>query len=154
MIVEIKNINPFIDALESVMNQFGITGIKKGNLYNKESMHVDADITSFIGFVGDIRGNISYSMSKETGKKIVSAMMMGMPVDEMDEMARSAIGELSNMITGNASTIFSLSGIFVDITPPSIVFGQDIFFIISSVQTTAIDLDTPAGKIEINIAIE
>ena len=74
-------------------------------------------------------------------------MMMGMPVEELDEMGRSALGEFSNMVTGNASTLLSNSGVQVDITPPSIIFGKDVYFIISSVETLKIDMETSLGKV-------
>jgi len=152
--MEVKYILPFLVSLKGVLEQFGVHDVKRGNLAKKEIMQVDTDITAVIGLVGQIRGNIAYSMSTDTALKIVSAMMMGMPVDKLDEIGRSAIAEFSNMVTGNASTLFANEGIGVDITPPSIIFGKDIYFIISSVQTIAVDMETPLGKIEVNIGLE
>jgi len=37
-----------------------------------ELMHVDTDITAVVGMVGQVRGNIAYSMAEDTAKKIVS----------------------------------------------------------------------------------
>jgi chemotaxis protein CheX len=42
----------------------------------------------------------------------------------MDELSKSAIGELGNMIMGNAATIFSTKGIGIDITPPVLAIGN------------------------------
>ena len=115
---------------------------KRLSIVKKDCMNIDLDITSVIGIIGDIRGNIAYSFSNDTAKKIVSAMMMGMPFDDMDSLGRSAIGELSNMITGSATGIMSNMEIATDITPPSIIFGEDIYFIISSVQSIAVQMQT------------
>ena len=52
---------------------------------------------------------------------MVSAMMGGYVVTEMDDMGKSAISELGNMISGNASTMLFNQGVRVDITPPKIV---------------------------------
>ncbi|MOA61265.1 CheC-like family protein [compost metagenome] len=41
-------------------------------------------------------------------------------------MGQSAISELGNMISGNASTILSNQGFMVDITPPQVI-TQDIY---------------------------
>ncbi len=152
--MDIKFINPFIEALKSVLESFGITDVRRGGIQKKDMMHVDMDITSIIGIVGDVRGNIAYSLTQEAGKKLASIMMMGMPVTEFDDIARSAIGEIANMITGRASAILAEAGVITDLTPPSIVFGQDILFVISSVQTIAIDMETQFGKIQINIGLE
>ncbi|MFZ5985949.1 MAG: chemotaxis protein CheX [Bacillota bacterium] len=152
--MEVKYINPFLTAVKNILESYSIEGIKRGNISKKDNMNVDLDITAVVGLIGGIRGNVAYSLSQETAKGIVSAMMMGAPVEEMDSLARSAIGELSNMITGTASGILAQDGAMVDITPPSIIFGKEMYFIISSVETISVDMDTPYGKIEINIGLE
>ncbi len=152
--MDVKYILPFLESVKSVLEQFGVENIKRGQLAKKDIMHVNQDITAVVGVVGHIRGNIAYSMSEDTARRIVSAMMMGMPVEQLDEMGRSAIGEFANMVTGNASILFSNSGLEVDVTPPSIIFGKDMYFIISTVQTIKIDMETSLGKIEIYIGLE
>lgn len=152
--MDIKYILPFLQSLKGILEQFGVRDIKRGEMIKKDIMHVNTDITAVIGVIGEMRGNIAYSMSTDTARGIVSAMMMGANVDQMDEMGRSAIGEFANMVTGNASILLSNSGLEVDITPPSIIFGSDIYFIISSVETLTIDMDTSLGKIEVNIGLE
>lgn len=151
--MDVKCINPFLDSVKSVLAQLGITDIKMSGLNKKEKMYVDLEITSIIGIVGSIKGNIAYSMSEETAKKAVS-MMMGMSIENIDEIGRSAIGELTNMITGNAATLLSNNGYITDITPPSTVFGKDMYFIISTVETITIEMFTSIGKLEVNIGLE
>ncbi|MTV48894.1 chemotaxis protein CheX [Heliobacillus mobilis] len=157
--MEDKYISPFLEALKNVISQFGVTDIRFGKPERKETMHVDTDITAVLGLVGNLRGNVAYSMSSETAKKTVSAMMYGMPVEEIDSIARSAIGEMANMITGNAissslSLLLSGEKTTFDITPPSIIFGKDIYFIISSIETVSVPVDTSIGRIEVNIGLE
>ena len=105
--MDVKYILPFLEALKGVLEQFGAADIKRGNMAKNELMHVDTDITAVVGMVGQVRGNIAYSMAEDTAKKIVSAMMMGMPVEELDAMGRSALWEFSNMVTGNALDLLS-----------------------------------------------
>ena len=152
--MDVKYILPFLESIKGILEQFGVSDIKRGQMAKNDIMHVNTDITAVVGVVGQIRGNIAYSMSEDTAKRIVSAMMMGMPVEQLDDMGRSAVGEFANMVTGNASILLSNTGLEVDITPPSIIFGRDIYFIISSVETLSIDMETPLGKIEVNIGLE
>lgn len=152
--MDAKYINPFLDALKNILSQFGITDIKKGKMEIKEIMHVDKEITSVLGIVGDIRGNVAYSVNTETAKKLVSLMMMGMEVSELDLIGRSAVSEFTNMVTGTASAGFDTQGIALNISPPSVIFGRDVYFIISSVQTIALTMQTEIGEIEINIGLE
>ena len=152
--MNVTYINPFLEALTKVLDQFGVSNIDIGKLEKKERMQVTFDVTAVVGLVGDIKGNVAYSLSQETAKKIIATMMPGRPVTDFDVLARSAIGELSNMVTGRASILLSNMGVNIDISPPSIIVGEEIVFIISPVQSIAVNMDTPAGRIEVNIEIE
>ncbi|MNY59090.1 CheY-P phosphatase CheX [compost metagenome] len=70
---------------------------------------------------GQLSGDIIFGLEEHVALKMVSAMMGGYPIAEMDEMGQSAISELGNMISGNASTILSNQGVSVDITPPKLM---------------------------------
>src|SRR5690554_150393 len=99
--MDVKYILPFLESIKGILEQFGVSDIKRGQMAKNDIMHVNTDITAVVGVVGQIRGNIAYSMSEDTAKRIVSAMMMGMPVEQLDDMGRSAVGEFANMVTGN-----------------------------------------------------
>jgi chemotaxis protein CheX len=152
--MNVTYINPFLEALTKVLDQFGVSNTNIGKLEKKERMLVTLDVTAIVGLVGDIKGNVAYSLSQETAKKIIATMMPGRPVTDFDVLARSAIGELSNMVTGRASILLSNMGVNIDISPPSIIVGEEIVFIISPVQSIAVNMDTSAGRIEVNIEIE
>ena len=152
--MNVTYINPFLEALTKVLDQFGVANTDIGKLEKKERMLVTLDVTAIVGLVGDIKGNVAYSLSQETAKKIIATMMPGRPVTDFDVLARSAIGELSNMVSGRASILLSNMGVNIDISPPSIIVGEEIVFIISPVQSIAVNMDTSAGRIEVNIEIE
>jgi len=147
-------INPFLVAVESILSQFGVADIRKGAVMLKEEMVIERDVTAFVGVVGDLRGNIAYCFTAETARKLASAMMMGMPVPELDEMSRSAIAELANVITGNAASLLVEEQVKVDITPPSMIVGKDIYLVLSSVRTLIVTFETPVGSIEVHICLE
>ncbi|SMP48108.1 chemotaxis protein CheX [Anoxynatronum buryatiense] len=154
--MDVQYITPFLDSVKSILQQFGIQNVTRGTIKKKETMSVDKDIISIVGLVGDVKGNVSYAFSEATAKNIISSMMMGMPVEQLDGMARSAMSEFANMITGTAiGSLSSLEAVNeVMPSPPSIIYGKDIFMIISPVETLAIELETDAGKIEVNIGLE
>ncbi len=146
--------DPFIVAVEKVLSKYGVVDIKTGPLQKKEKMYIESDITAIIGLVGNIRGNVAFSLSTDTSKKILSVMLDGELVPEMDAMARSAIGELANMITGTALTLLSKTGAITDITPPSVIFGKDVFLILSSIPAIEAIISTQLGDVMVNIAFE
>lgn len=149
-----KMVTPFIDAMLSVLPMLGLTEIKRGNVAVKENLATAQEITVLIGLSQDIRGNVAYSLSEECAKKIASTMMGGMSVSEFDEMAKSAISELVNMVTANAATNLESLGKVVNISPPTLVTGKNITARISQVQTLAVEFITPVGIIELNVGLE
>ncbi|MGE5404008.1 MAG: chemotaxis protein CheX [Candidatus Saccharibacteria bacterium] len=151
--MDVKHLNAFLDAIKHVLTQFGVQDVKRGNLTKKENMNIKLDVTAVIGLTGKIRGNVSFSFSRDTAIKVVSSMM-GMQVAEIDEIGRSALSEFANMVAGTGSTLLSEDEMLFDVAPPSLIMGKDIFFVISSVETIAVTLETSAGAVEVNFGLE
>ncbi len=72
-----------------------------------------------IGITGDLNGEVLYSFPEESTLAIVK-MLSGMELTEIDEFVTSALGEISNIISGNAVTDLSTRDITCDILPPEI----------------------------------
>ena len=118
-----KLIEPFINSFLNVMPQLGFEDVHQGSI-EEMGKHIDSPgVIVILGVVGDLRGNVIYGMSEECAKKIASTMMMGMEVSEFDEMAQSAVSELSNMLTATASTEFTTLEITTDISTPTLMYG-------------------------------
>lgn len=107
-----------------------------------------------LGIVGDIKGNIVYNIEGENGKKIASKMMMGLPVEKLNEMAQSALSELSNMLTANASINFSNIGVNVNISTPTLMYGQDIKIKLNTDKILNIKIVADDIPIDVNVAFE
>ena len=109
--MNIEYINPFIEASQTVLKQIASLDARLGKVYLKTSPYRSEDIIIMVGLTGKLRGQAIFSMGMDFAMKIASCMMMGMPVNEFDEMAKSAISELANMIMGNAATLLYNRGI-------------------------------------------
>jgi chemotaxis protein CheX len=152
--MDVKHVNPFIESFANVMPQLGFTETKKGGLSVKGKELLSTGVIIIVGIVGAIKGNVVYTLSMEDAKKIASTMMMGMPVPELDEIAESALSELTNMLTANAATCFSGLGIIIDISTPTLLYGENISVKMSSNQVLCIQLFANDIPMEINIAFE
>jgi len=152
--VDVKLIAPFIDALFEVLPALGFTDVKRGKLSIRENLAATTDVTTLVGLSDDVRGNVIYCMSEDTAKNIASVMMMGMPVEQFDEIAQSAISELANMVTANASTKYSSQGLFVNVCPPSLITGENVTVMVSQVKTLSVEVLTEAGTVEVNVGLE
>lgn len=152
--MDVKHINPFIESFTTVIPQIGFSNIQKGKLSVKGRNLISSGVIIIVGIVGALKGNVVYSINMENAKKIASTMMMGMPINELDEMAQSALSELTNMLTANAATCFSSLGINIDISTPTLLYGHDISAKMNSNQVLCIELLADNIPIEVNIAFE
>jgi chemotaxis protein CheX len=86
------------------------------------------DLTAIIEVSGRLEGNVIYGFSDETALA-VARRMIGEDVDGYrDELGLLALGEIANMITGNAATQLSPTGFPRDISPPVIVDSPGLKF--------------------------
>lgn len=147
-------INPFLEATRTVVSSICGVDIEFGNVYVRDSSYAAHNILILIGMTGKVCGQAILSMKEDTAKAIASHMMGGMPVEEMDDMAKSAIGELGNMIMGNTCSTFYNRGMSIEITPPTILTGERVE-VSNKFKTICIPANIgDFGDIEIGISAE
>lgn len=152
--MDVKYINPFINVSMNLVQQICNVEVKRGQIFVKTSPFTADKVVIIIGIAGDFRGQVFFSMDEKTACSIASAMMFGMEVPALDEMSKSAIAELGNMIMGNVSTEFYNTGVKIDITPPTILVGTDMNISTKGIQTLCVPLDIAnGGKIEIDVSV-
>jgi chemotaxis protein CheX len=151
--VNVEHINPFLVASTKILKDMCYIEAKVGKPYIKSPVFYADTLIIMIGFTGEMKGQAMIAFENSIACDIASKMIM-MPITEMDDLAKSAIGELGNMIMGNTATIFSTKGIEIDITPPTIGNGT-ISFTTNYASNICIPLVYEEDKkIEINIAIK
>ena len=134
-----------------------MTGIKPtlGKVHLKNSPYPSDSVAVIVGLTGKLRGQVIISLNIETAMSIASIMMGGMPIEKFDDMPKSAISELGNMIMGNTATILFTKGIGIEITPPSLLMGEKITVSQSSMKTICVPLNLGNdGKVTIDISLE
>jgi chemotaxis protein CheX len=116
-------INPFLESARIVIEQVVNIRPATGQLGIKDVKFVDDYIWIQIGMTGQMTGDIVFGLSEDVALRLISAMMGGFQISELDEIGKSAISELGNMISGNASTMLFNQGVKVDITPPKVMMS-------------------------------
>lgn len=152
--MDVRLINPFIGAVTGIMPQIGFSSITRKGISLKEKKFMVSGVVLTLGIVGDKKGNVVYSIDMDGAKKIASTMMMGMPVEELDDMSKSALSELSNMLTANASINFSNDGINVDISVPTMMYGEEIEINLQKDNIVCIDFDVDGIALSVNVALD
>lgn len=155
--MKVEHLNPFITATTEVLKQF-ISGIEieRGELTLVEEPTETLGVMTYIGISGDLKGRVIYNMNRKTTINIAEEMN-GEDFPGMNDMVRSTIQELCNIISGNATTELrqAADGKKIDITPPSLVIGSDTE-VSDPLQSKLIEvpLNTNYGVVEINLAVK
>lgn len=147
-------INPFVVAAFDFIEQHQKATADKGKLSLLHSPVNGNDVNVVIGLTGSIRGQVVYCMSTATAQEIASNMLIGLPIDELDEIAKSAIGEMGNIITGQATCVLASNGLSCSISPPSLVIGKEIQISFKELSIIAIPICSNFGEITMMLAVE
>jgi len=155
MAIDVKYLNPFIKGSMQILKTACYEDSTLGKLYLKGSNPPGDRVIIVIGVTGDIRGQIIFNMKESVGCYL-AGKMMGTNLVSLDEMSKSAISELANMIVGTTSTLLFSDKIFIDITPPSILTGINMRVSVGKeLKTICIPLALSNGMLfEIDVAIK
>ena len=148
-----EQINPFVVSAQSILEQVAQIKVSRGKLSLRPKMFPSRDVSVILGVTGDVKGQVIYGMDTSTAMDLTKRMMMGLEVDDFDDVARSAIAELGNMITGNATSLMEKEGITTNISPPAIVMGKDVSVSSPEGRILVVPLDSDVGIIEINVCL-
>ena len=129
------------DIIASALRSKEYPFVKMKNEFRREIFHR----------TGEVSGLIFLGFSKEVACKVAGRMIQ-FEINEIDDLARSALAELGNMIMGNTATIFSQEKIMVDITPPTIAKGN-MKFDTKEVEHILVPIILGGSTIEMHIAI-
>ncbi len=150
--MNVQFLNPFIEAAYSVLEtEVGIVA-KRGQLCLGRSAATADDITVLISMVGQVNGVVMYSLDESTGINIVSRIL-GQPFTDFDTLAQSGIGELGNVITGQAGRRLAEAGFEAKISPPTMVMGKGTLISTLDFERLQVPLETEIGMIQIHLAL-
>ena len=117
-------VNPFVQGTQRVFANICQETPSLGKVFVKPKPYAPAEVSVSVDIFGAFQGEVVFNMQESAACYIVSKMMMGMPVTSIqDELTKSAVSELANIISGNVATIFAGKEIVVDIKPPTLRFG-------------------------------
>jgi len=117
-------IAPFVDAVSNVFNTMIDIQIEKQGAYLLEEHKVQYDVSGVMGITGKLSGTIAVSFPKKLSCQVVSALL-GEKLETFDETVVDGIGEVVNMISGDAKRLFENNGMGFEISLPAVVVGSN-----------------------------
>jgi len=152
--MDVKMINPFINATVNVLETMAFTKVRAGNPYLKKDQVAQGDVSGVIGLMGKVSGTISVSFTEKSILSIVSSML-GEEIKELNEEIKDAVGEITNMISGQARLKLEEVGRSLKAAIPTVIMGKDHSIIhITGSPIIAIPFSTDNGEFTIEVCFE
>lgn len=119
------HINPFLNSTLNLLENMSGRRPNHGQKTLMTNFHSHRwDVSGVIGVTGAAEGVIAIRMTnKMVEKLLINSGILFSDVDEFSELTTSMVGEMANVISGNALT--EIAQFNIDITVPIVVQGRD-----------------------------
>lgn len=146
-------INPFYQATIDVFKLMLDLDINRNKNNPLQDMLDTKEVGVVIDITGDLAGSILYRFPESMILEMVK-IMSGMEMEALDSFVTSALGEVSNIISGNAVSKLSCENYKCDIKTPRIIIEDEKPVALKDAEVLKIPLETAIGELQIQIALK
>ena len=151
--VKEQYVNPFLVPAKQVWEKMLGCALDVKRYFPTTNLVTTEDITAVIRIKGPLfMGDVLYGFDTETAMSVASVMLRK-NVEDLDEVALSALGELVNIISGNAATLLATAGYENRINPPLIIQFKGSRVISKKTKQIQVIFTSALGNLHVRIAL-
>lgn len=147
--MKLEFVKPFVDSTMTVLRKILNTEIRQGEIKLLRTPELTGDISLVIGIQDESGESIILNTDARTAMGICGAMN-GTPFEAMNELGFDTLGEVANMIAGNAVTILNERGFDFTVRVPFAVSGEDIPGITGGLELFQVPVLSEYGEVTVN----
>ena len=121
--MNVDYINPFLEATVSTFQSMCSLVVTREKIFLKGNDQVNYGVSGIIGLAGEAQGAVVLSFPEETARKVISKLV-GEDFDTINAAVVDGVGELTNIIAGDAKNRLVQKGYKFDLSLPRIVSGR------------------------------
>jgi len=125
--MNITSLEMFIDAAKAIFVEIGFLDLEINTTVDENNKY---DIIASIGITGEFSGFLIIRSNLQSSMNFINKMLsnIGMEAEETNfgQFHKEAFGEILNQISGRATMLLESNGINSNITPPTILIGNNI----------------------------
>lgn len=149
--MQVKYINPFIKASMNLFKDFLGLEVKAGKPHIIKDPETLSEVSGLIGLAGETAGAVVLSFSRDTAIKLVSKMV-GQEINVFGPEVADGVGELINIIAGNAKK--DLTEFRIEISLPGVIIGDEYqLHWPEGIPVVAIPFESEAGPFSVNVSL-
>jgi chemotaxis protein CheX len=150
--MQAEHINPFLRAVIDTFSMMLECKAQRGEISLSDKSHLEYPISGVIGLTGKAVGTVVINLSEQLAIKGASTMLMT-ELDSIDGDVQDAVGELANMIAGQAKA--ELAEYEMSVSLPNIITGtgHDVSFP-TNVKLLTVPFTTDYGPMKLVVGLE
>jgi chemotaxis protein CheX len=118
-------LNAFITPAVEVLEKLARISAEVGTLQRQPATIPGDTLVILIGLEGDLEGTIVFQFDQPVLKKILASLLGNLPDSLNHPICLDAMGEVANIIAGNATGRLEELGLRTTITPPKVLTGEE-----------------------------
>lgn len=150
--MDVKIVNPFLAATINVLETMANITPIAGKPFLKDDQAAMGDVSAIIGITGAAQGSMALSFTESCLLEVVSGLYRE-TVTELSDDVKDAVGELTNIICGDARRRLSEEGITLQAGIPTVVSGRShTIRHVCAGPRLAVPFSTPCGTFVVEVA--
>ncbi len=149
--MDVNYINPFLTAVQNVFETMIEIPYTLGKPSLKKQDMTSFEVSGIIGISGEVIGCVVVSFPESIAMQLASALL-GEEIKEVNEDCTDAIGEIANMVAGDAKKKFPKGNTTISV--PSVVIGKHRTAFPKGVPIISIPCQTDKGAFAIDVALK
>lgn len=113
-----------VDVTREIFETMVMVEVTPGEALAEHVSRFQFSLSAMVGFAGFKQGNLAIHLPEAVAKGLTGDFL-GVEVDEINEDVQDAMGELANMLAGSLKPFISENGEKVDLSLPSVVYGEE-----------------------------
>ncbi|MEW6182072.1 MAG: chemotaxis protein CheX [Bacillota bacterium] len=147
-------LNQFVSSFGKNINTMAGLNCEYDKPRRQSSTFRSNGLTVIIGITGARPGIIIVDTGRELARRLCE-LINGEEYSTDDEFVLYTIAEFANVFSGHAVSLLNDSnGLQLDLTPPSILFGDKVVITSPKIKPEVIEIKTPLGEISITVGFE
>ena len=119
-----KIVNPYIAATVDLLSTMAGLHAERKEVFLKKNYRLFGDVSAIMALSGKVEGEVTVCFEEHLARIVVSTIMSTTPESLTKEELRDGIGEVVNIVAGNAKAALSPTEYSHEITLPAVVFGR------------------------------
>jgi len=144
----------FITAAINILSTMAGMSPKAGKPFVKKDHTALGEFSAVIGVTGERKGSICVTFTREGAISVVQAML-GDEIENLEQDAVDTVGEIANMVSGQARAVIAEKGVLLQGSTPTIITGEKHRIIhMSKSPVMCIPFTMPKGSLAVEFCLE